>query len=324
MRIRSVSSAAPAPRMGPISPSSSPARAVCPSLVGIAVPFGCGGCWPTCCGHLLPRPSAPRTALFLGPALSISSSDRGHVLMEVGAIRRDLASSSWLPRPRRHIAWDQRRHRRHCRHGGAPLHHRALWRHGDLSCLSLTGGRALVAAYLSLSTQQRRRAGDHASCSSCVMALTTDLIACTRPRRFIARPGRLAHPHRAIEAYLRGSSCFFIPGSSQSPARHDLRTLPLPALRWWRSGGRSSRCQRRQVLAHWRRSWVFSLRDPWPGDRPQSRGSTKSSASIGLVMGALKPSAYTLTRMAWSRRGCRDASLDDGARAGCARTKRSG
>src|SRR6185436_9698004 len=63
------------------------------SLLGIAVPFACGvGLAYALPEALMPNPAAQLvTALFLGTALSISSVKIvAMVLMEVGAIRRDL------------------------------------------------------------------------------------------------------------------------------------------------------------------------------------------------------------------------------------------
>ncbi len=64
------------------------------SLLGIAVPFACGvGLAYALPEALMPNPAAELvTALFLGTALSISPSVKivAMVLMEVGAIRRDL------------------------------------------------------------------------------------------------------------------------------------------------------------------------------------------------------------------------------------------
>src|SRR4029077_3857799 len=63
------------------------------SLFGIAVPFVCGGALAYALPDTLIHSSATRlvTELFLGTALSISSVKIvGMVLMEIGAIRRDL------------------------------------------------------------------------------------------------------------------------------------------------------------------------------------------------------------------------------------------
>jgi Sodium/hydrogen exchanger family len=89
------------------------------SLLGIAAPFACGvGLAYALPEALMPNPAAELvTALFLGTALSISSVKIvAMVLMEVGAIRRDLGQ----PRNRDSRRYDRLGHGRgHRRHGCA-------------------------------------------------------------------------------------------------------------------------------------------------------------------------------------------------------------
>ena len=96
------------------------------SLFGIAVPFACGVALAYALpAELIPSPATPLvTALFLGTALSISSVKIvAMVLMEVGAIRRDLGqlilATAILDDT--HRLGHHRRHRRHRRpRGGEP------------------------------------------------------------------------------------------------------------------------------------------------------------------------------------------------------------